>query len=352
MNSIVKNQNAPTRVGWVDFSKGICIILVVLLNTTYGVEQSTGAITIFNAFNEWARPFRMPDFFFIAGLFLMRRIDRPWCSYFDTKVTHFAYFYVIWMSIWYVVRLPQYVGELGLESALLLYLMSFIEPLGSLWFIYMLAVFFVAAKLLKSIPVWLVFAGAALLHSLQIDSGWRVIDEFSSRFVYFYAGFVFAPYAFAIAQYLSDQKGSSLITGLTIWAVINSWLVTGQVAQLPGISLLMGFVGTGAVITAGVLLSKTRLGNPVRYLGANTLVVFLSYFLFSVAARIILLKTGMVDDASLIVVLASLAGVLGPVIAYWVVRNTPLSFLYERPEFFKVKPQPKAQTPQNLQQHG
>jgi len=346
------SQTPVSRVGWVDFSKGICIILVVLLNTTYGVEQSTGAVTIFNAFNEWAQPFRMPDFFFIAGLFLMRRIDRPWRSYFDTKVLHFAYFYVIWMTIWYVVRLPQYVGEMGLEGALFLYLKSFIEPLGSLWFIYMLAVFFVAAKLLRSLPVWLVFAGAALLHTLQIDSGWRVIDEFASRFVYFYAGFVLAPYAFAIAQHLSAQKGSSLITGLTIWAVINSWLVTGQLAQLPGISLVLGFIGTGAVIAAGVLLSKSRLGEPVRYLGANTLVVFLSYFLFSVAARIILLKTGIVNDASLIVVLATLAGVIGPVIAHWIVKKTPLAFLYKRPEAFKI-PQDAALTiKQNLQPHS
>jgi len=350
----MKTQNNHTpisRIDWVDFSKGICIILVVLLNATYGVEQATGTITVFNAFNEWARPFRMPDFFFIAGLFLMRRIDRPWRSYFDTKVVHFAYFYVIWMTIWYAARLPQYIGEMGLESALLLYLMSFIEPLGSLWFIYMLAVFFVAAKLMKSQPVWLVFAGAALLHTLQIDSGWRVIDEFASRFVYFYAGFVFAPLAFAIAQHLSAQKGSSLITGLTIWAVVNGWLVTGQWAQLPGISIVLGFIGTGAVITAGVLLSKTRLGEPVRYLGSNTLVVFLSYFLFSVAARIILMKTGIVNDPSMIVVLTTLAGIIGPIIALWIVKRTPLMFLYQRPDAFKIRQDLAPRAKQSLQPH-
>jgi len=351
MSAMNNNQNTISRVGWVDFSKGICIILVVLLNVTYGVEQSTGSVTIFNVFNEWARPFRMPDFFFIAGLFLMRRIDRPWRSYLDTKVVHFAYFYVIWMTIWYLVRLPQYIGDMGLESALLLYLVSFIEPLGSLWFIYMLAVFFVAAKALKSLPVWLVFAGAAVLHSLQIDSGWRVIDEFGARFIYFYAGYVFAPYAFAFAQHMSDRKGAVLIAGLTIWAVINAWMVTGQLAQLPGISLVLGFVGTGAVVTAGVLLAKTRLGNPVRYLGANTLVVFLSYFLFSVAARIILLKTGIITDASLIVVLATLAGVIGPVIAHWIVKRTPLAFLYRRPEAFKIPQDPAPTVKQNLQSH-
>jgi uncharacterized membrane protein YcfT len=324
------------RVEWVDFAKGICIILVVLLNTTHGVQQVTGAVTVFDSFNVWARPFRMPDFFFIAGLFLMRRIDRPWRSYLDTKVVHFLYFYAIWMTIWYVVRLPQYTEQLGTQGALLLYLKSYVEPLGSLWFIYMLSVFFVAAKLTKALPVWLVFGLAALLHSLQINTGSRVIDEFSSRFVYFYAGYVFAPHAFAVADYISRQKGAALIAGLTIWAVLQAWLVNAHVAELPIVSLGLGFIGTGAVVTAGVLLAKTRLGAPVRFLGANTLTVFLSYFLFSVATRIILLKSGMVENPTLIIIAATVMGIVGPVILHAIARRTPLGFLFHRPDALRI----------------
>ena len=330
------HHTGTSRVDWVDFSKGICIILVVLLNTTYGVEKVTGTATFFNTVNDWARPFRMPDFFFIAGLFLMRRIDRPWRSYLDTKVVHFAYFYVLWMSVWYIVRIPVYIDRMGLDNALLLYPMSFIEPLGSLWFIYMLAVFFVVAKLTRPLPVWLVWLAGAVLHSLQIHTGWRVIDEFSSRFVFFYSGFVFAPYAFSIASFFTRQKVATIVAGLVIWAVIEGWLVFGGHSLLPGVSLALGFAGTGAIITAGILLSKTRLGEPVRYLGEHSLVVFLSYFLFSVAARIIMLKTGLVSDPVVLITLATLAGITGPVIADLITRNTPLFFLYRRPYAFRL----------------
>ncbi len=325
------------RVEWVDFAKGICIVLVVLLNTTHGVQQATGEISVFEKFNEWAQPFRMPDFFFIAGLFLMRRIDRPWRSYLDTKVAHFAYFYTIWMTVWYVVRLPQYIEQTGLTNTLLLYPLSFIQPLGSLWFIYMLAVFFVAAKLTRTFPVWLVFGVAALLHSLQINTGSRIIDEFSSRFVFFYAGFVFAPLAFAIADFLTRQKAAALITGLTIWAIVQAWLVNNHFAELPIISLVLGFVGIGAIVGTGIVLSKSPLGAPFRYLGANTLTVFLSYFLFAVAARIVLLKTGLVSDTSMVIIISSLVGIIGPVILNVVTRNTPLAFIFKRPDAFKIK---------------
>ena len=46
----------------------------------------------------------MPDFFLISGLFLASRIDRPWRDYLDSKVLHFAYFYVLWMTIQAVTK--------------------------------------------------------------------------------------------------------------------------------------------------------------------------------------------------------------------------------------------------------
>ena len=85
---------AKSRVDWVDYAKGTCIILVVLMHSTLGVEKAAGQVTWIHSFIEWARPFRMPDFFLISGLFLAQRIDRPWREYLDSKVVHFAYFYV------------------------------------------------------------------------------------------------------------------------------------------------------------------------------------------------------------------------------------------------------------------
>ena len=42
----------------------------------------------------FAKPFRMPDFFMISGLFLGIVVGRDWRTYLDRKVVHFAYFYV------------------------------------------------------------------------------------------------------------------------------------------------------------------------------------------------------------------------------------------------------------------
>ncbi len=64
------------RVDWVDYAKGFCIIMVVMMHSTLGVEKATGSANWMNLLVEFARPFRMPDFFLISGLFPRAR-DRP-----------------------------------------------------------------------------------------------------------------------------------------------------------------------------------------------------------------------------------------------------------------------------------
>ena len=141
-----------SRVAWVDIAKGLCILLVVMMHATLGVEKATGQDTVLNGFIEWAKPFRMPDFFLISGLFLAARINRPWRPYLDSKVLYFAYFYVLWLTIQFVVKAPGMVAEDGAGTTLAAYLTGLVQPWGTLWFIYMLAVFFVAAKLLAGAP--------------------------------------------------------------------------------------------------------------------------------------------------------------------------------------------------------
>ena len=194
-----------TRIDWVDYAKGICIVMVVMMHSVLGVEKAAGDTGFMHAFVMFAQPFRMPDFFLISGLFLAVVIDRDWRTYLDRKVLHFVYFYVLWMTIQFGFKAPGFAAESGWNHVGLLYLESFIEPFGTLWFIYLLPVFFVVTKLSRGVPAMAVWLVAAALETAHIVTGWTVIDEFCARFVYFYSGYLFASYVFA----LSDRSGRS-----------------------------------------------------------------------------------------------------------------------------------------------
>src|ERR671918_487758 len=122
------------RVAWVDYAKGICIVMVVMMHSTLGVGIAAGGEGFLHYLVAFAKPFRMPDFFLISGLFLARVIDRDWRTYLDRKVVHFAYFYVLWVTVQFAFKAPAFALEHGLANVAGMYLFSFIEPFGTLWF--------------------------------------------------------------------------------------------------------------------------------------------------------------------------------------------------------------------------
>lgn len=326
------------RTAWVDCAKGLCIIMVVMMHSTLGVEAAAGTEGWMHSVVAFARPFRMPDFFLIAGLFLARVIDRDWRTYLDKKLVHFLYFYVIWVTIQAVVKqgYPAYVSGDWAGFGWTLASAAW-DPPGTLWFIYILPIFFILAKLVRGLNPLLVLGVAALLEILPIETGWFIGDEFCSRLVYFLIGVYAAPMIFRFADRIAANPGLA-IAGLPVWAIGNAAAVILGVAELPVVSLGLGMVGALAVIAFAVLLSRGAWGAPVRYCGQHSLVIYLAFFLPMAATRIGLLKTGVITDIGLISLMVTVTAVTVPLILHRVVRPTPLRFLFERPAWPRLAP--------------
>ncbi len=333
------------RLAWVDIAKGICIVLVVMMHSTLGVEKAVGSESGLHGFIDWAKPFRMPDFFFISGLFLAARIGRPWRSYLDTKVVHFAYFYVLWVTIHIGLRAGGLIDEMGFAGALGFYLMSTVEPYGTLWFIYMLAVFFVVAKLAHGLPRGAVLLAAAVLYLVMPHTGVLVVDEFADRFVFFYAGYWMAPAVFAYAANVEAGRKPLIAAALGLWAAANAFAVADGLTGVPGFDLLFSAAGVAAVITASVLLRPTLIGAALRYCGANSIAIYLAFTIFMALTRTVLLKLPVTLPSELVALACTFAGVAGALLMERVVRDTRLSFLFTRPAMFRLQPRAKAPQP-------
>src|SRR5215470_11449092 len=213
------------RVDWVDYAKGFCIVMVVMMHSTLGVEAAAGETSWMGHLVAFAKPFRMPDFFMISGLFLARVIDRDWRTYLDRKVVHFAYFYLLWVTIQFAFKAPGLAAEHGALGVARLYAESFIEPFGTLWFIYLLPIFFVVTKLTRGMPVLVLWTILAALEIAHVETGWTVIDEFCARFVYFYSGYILASRIFQIAAIVQARPMLAAL-GLAAWALFNGLYVS------------------------------------------------------------------------------------------------------------------------------
>ena len=325
-----------SRIDWVDYAKGICIVLVVMMHSTLGVEKAAGSVSWLHGFIDWARPFRMPDFFMISGLFLASSIDKPWRKYLDSKVLHFLYFYVLWLFLQTIFKACLVCGLDGAIEASKVFLTGFVEPFGTLWFIYLLPIFFVTIKLLRNVPPLLMFLAGALLLSVRVDTGWLLIDEFASRFVYFYVGFWLAKYIFAFAAEVNAKPVAVILAGLVIWGFGNYQMVQSGFSLLPGFSLVLGLIGACAVVSTGVLLSKFKMAHALRYCGQNSIVIYLSFFLFMATSRTIFLKLVPHFDLGWMSLIVTTSGVIGPIVLFWLTRKTKLDFLFKRPEWAKL----------------
>jgi uncharacterized membrane protein YcfT len=328
------------RVGWVDYAKGICIVWVVTMYATDYVKEVTHSIGWMQYAVNFAQPFRMPDFFLLSGLFVARVLDRPWRSYVDSKVVHFLYFYVLWATLKFVNMYGRSLfgaDALGLLSE---YLSMFVEPpTGPLWFIYVLALFFLAVRALRRTSPLIVLP---LAMCLQIAVSWgpdmiwsvKVADKFARYFVFFYSGYLLAQPIFAAAMQAQSRRGIAVAI-LLVWAIVNQIMVSLHLTFLPGMQLVLGYVGAGGVMLAASLLARADYTAWLRYLGQHSIVVYLGFVVpLGLTRKLLNHPPAMLDLGSLsfIVMVLSIAGAI---LMYWAVRRTPLRFLFERPSWTK-----------------
>ena len=339
----MSGQATTSRLDWVDTAKGISIILVVMMYSVFNVGQDTGEAGLLHWAIGFATPFRMPEFFLISGLFLMAVIDRPWRHYADRRVVHYLYFYALWALIHLAVKVGLASGDplLAGQQALL----AIVEPYGVLWFIYLLAVFSAATKLLHSakMPHWAVMIWGAGLQIANITTGSYLVDQFCHYFVYFYAGYAFAPHIFRLVEWTSRNVLFALL-GLAIYALINGALVFSPgyevgsneihmgLAALPGLRLALAFAGSLALCVGAGLLVKLPWMDWLRWLGSKSLVVYLVFVLPMSFTRIALDKIGIITDTTLISAIVIVSAIVSSLILYWIVEATGRGkFLFERP---------------------
>ncbi len=360
-----KNLSLHHRVEWVDIVKGISIFLVVMMHSTLGVQIAMGENSWMGAIVEFARPFRIPCFMLVSGLFLHKTINGDFKRFFDNKVLHFVYFYVLWVTLQIIIKTPAWMNEgMSIAQVFQAYLTAFINPFGTLWFIYLLPVFYLVTRFLRHLDYKIVLGAAILLQILPIHVGSVLIDEFASRFVFFYIGYAFYQHFFKWAQFTADN----LLIALTVflgWFAANFYLtqnylssdfqewvaptgasLTMKLADLPVLSLALGIAGSLMIITLGSIIVRIKWMGFMRWVGEHSIIVYLAFFLPMGVSRMILIKfAGSQLSTGTIAAIVTLVAAVSPIIFYLIVKKLNIgTFLFTRPAFARLN----METPKNM----
>jgi len=330
------------RYQWVDYAKGICILAVVCLYVRGNADSYFGSSGLVQYFVEFARPFRMPDFFLLSGLFLARVIDKPLKHYLDRKVLHYLYFFLLWTFIsWLLLILTGKLNEDPGDLIKSLISMTIVWPYHQLWFILMLPLYFFATRLTRRVPAWIMFPLLCGLHILQsypqLQLGWGVANNFNERFVFFYAGYIFAPLIFSFAEKIKQHILLS-VGGIALWFVVNSWLVFNGFSKTGIATLVLGFVGCFAVIAIAVLLMQCRTGFKwLSYLGAHSIAIYLPFDWILTGLSAVFFPLMPSININLYVLLMTVLTVVLSVAFYWICRPTPIAkWMFIRPYWIRL----------------
>ncbi|WP_417582363.1 acyltransferase family protein [Pelagibacterium sp.] len=338
-------ETSEQRHAWVDVAKGISIILVVMMHSTYGVGEATERVGFMHYVLGFATPFRMPEFFLVSGLFLSAVIARPWRNYADRRVVHYLYFYALWAII--LIAFKHLVVERDPVGTLSLMVSAIYEPYSILWFIYALAIFSLLAKVFHGlrIPHVAVVVIAAAASIAPVATSISIVNYTAEYFVYFYAGYALAPVIFKLAAWIDTHPGPAL-AGLAVWALVNAILVfspghavtygvvTSGVAGVPGANFAMALAGATAVCAASVLLARLAAMEWLRWIGAHSIVIYLSFVIPMGSFRTVLLRFVPEIDAGIASLASLVVAIVCPLILYWLIGKIGFGkFLFERPSW-------------------
>ncbi len=326
------------RVGWVDYAKGMCILLVVLFHTVNHYEEAVGATGWMRWIVEFSKPFRMPDFFLISGLFLPRTINANLTTYLDKKVVHFAYFYLLWLGLTLLLTDNDTLRSNPVEFAKL-YLWNIVQPTGVLWFVHMLAVFYVVTRLVARLPKWVVLLAAAALQvahqALWIDTPSFIANRFMDYYVFFFLGYAAADTVFAVAERAKARPWVT-VGVLAGWAVANEFLTRDGLHHLPGYGLLMALAGALAIVELAALLSKAKSARFLRYCGQNSIVIYLTFFFPMTALERLLASNHAIPDVGWACFAILVASAALPLLFHLAIKRTPMIALYVRPRWARM----------------
>lgn len=330
------------RINWIDYAKGISIILVVL---HHAIPREVGMVFYNSALlylNDMLKFFRMPLFFFVSGLFLYKALKKDALTFYKNKVLNFLYLFVLWGFIQYFIQVVAPYLLLGVERTPEQFksiLFHFIEP-RNFWFIYALLLFFLVSRLTKRIPV-ITFGFSIILFIISVQNGNHHDPSFMDEISRYYPMFLLGYFISDLIKHLAD-KVKWYHTLLTIpFFLITDYVLHSSLATSPPVVFMLMCVGIVSGVVYSVLLSRIPYFSWVNYIGKNTLPIYVMHW-FPVLIFNKILAIIIPTHTYLAIFILVITGVTLPLLVYSLSIKINMGWLFKLPTHKVIVTKPKS----------
>ncbi|AFE60773.1 acyltransferase (plasmid) [Rahnella aquatilis HX2] len=327
------------REQWVDYAKGIGIILVVIGHVNRGLDSAGISISepFFKIFDSIIYTFHMPLFFFLSGLFFIRSIQKNGKPEFiKKKVATIVYPYVIWSVI--QGSIAVLLSNLTNKKTDFISVLSFpYQPIGQFWFLYALFMIFIVACLIYNkrsfitqLPIITALSFLLYIYSLNVGYSFH-LNFITNNIVFFFSGCFFS--TLKLDQMVTKTNAATLLISVFLFLLVQYkfHFIDGMIYDRVGIStFVVAMVSIFLIYVLSLTLSSIKV-DLLSKIGNVSMVIFLVHILCASGTRIILSKVLGVSNWHLHMIAGTIAGVVIPIIFYDLVKKLNLEFLFTYP---------------------
>jgi fucose 4-O-acetylase-like acetyltransferase len=322
---------------WVDYARGLAIILVVFRHSLAGMDRSGLEVpaALWNI-QEFVFNFRMPVFFMLSGIFLARSLEKkPAGELVRNKAYTLLYPYVLWAVIFISIQ----IALSGVTNAQrtprdFLYIITQPRNLDHMW--YLLALFNTSLLLIALAPLLLrrpalhLAAGFGLHMVSFLVKDYSLFSDLLYHYIFLVIGTVITKQLFAQKE---EVPGKDLRTLLLLTPVF----IAGQLAwlhlrpgnlQMQALFLVITLVACTFFYFACRVGYRAGLFRGLVYLGRHSIYIYILHLLVISSFRIVSLR---LLDLRNVYVLAAASLVLGiavPLVIYELGKKRGIRYLF------------------------
>ena len=281
------------RIEWIDFLRGVVILLVVIGHINSGLMGSESFQTheeILSYLHNFFRSFRMPIFFVISGFLYATKINHSFGELKNSlkkKLIALGIPYIVFsVLIWW---LKYFMGD-NVNRILTwsdLYLLP-IRPFGRFWFLYVLFLIYAIVEILdyifKNNFIVFIILLCATICGWYFCSDIFIVDKTLSMILYFYLA--------KLMRINIDFVKSKVFIALGILTFIILQII-GIDNSHKGIDFVVAIsISLSAIVLCSRIKNENKIFKYFSLIGKSTLPIFLLNPSIASAVRIFLLKIG------------------------------------------------------------
>ena len=346
-----------SRYAWIDYAKGICIILVTFRHVQEGLHPA-GEEYLYPGLkfaDVFFFSFRMPLFFIISGIFLAGALRKKSVNdYISGRFKTLVWPLILWGCIQITLQL-LFKGYVNADRQPVDYLNLLIRPreIEQFWYLHTL---FLTGSLYAILKVWgkfkmihQVFLGI-LLYSITGYCRYNALFEhlFILDVFFYYIFFAVGDYFGSI---ILDPKNFKVFSSTKTFLIFTPLFVALELYfnkinlehgigsgyrqpdyyvqnQMPALFLIVGLIGGAFLIHCSFLLQKMNVLKFIRVVGYYSLSIYVIHLAVTAGTRIFFREVLHYDNFVVLLIVSTILGIGVPIMVYNVTDRLGMWWLF------------------------